>query len=399
MMKKGKSKIVSSLVILILFFSLTIFSSMQIKAGYPRKRMNHCMVYDSSNDRIIMYGGQTEIDDEHYTFDTWAYDFNTNVWTIMNTESTPYGAYTAMAYDSASEEIISYGGVRGKNIVSDQTWVFDCEENTWSRVSPNDSPGKRYGHNMVYDIESDVVILFGGMLNQESNPSGRTISYNDTWIFDRVSNTWTNVTSKGNAWGRVSSTMAYDTESDRAILFGGASAEDLDTDTDSIWPSSDVWSYDYNSNALENITTLHGPWGRLGGWASYDSTHDLYIMFGGSSIFGSGIGSEIWSYDYNSNIWTELGSGVWSEVGSELNLSRQNHAMGYDSESDRTILFGGKSSESPLNVLDETWAFDYNDNTWVRMKTEEISFSLISSIVSLNLIVIALLLVRRYKRK
>jgi hypothetical protein len=399
MMKKRKSKIVSSLVILILFFSLTIFSSIQIKAGYPRKRMNHCMVYDSSNDRIIMYGGQTEIGDGYYTFDTWSYDYNTNLWTKMDTENTPYGAYTAMAYDSVSKEIISYGGIRGKNVVSNQTWVYDCQENTWTKIIPKVSPGKRYGHRMVYDKESDFLVLFGGILNKEANPAGITLRYNDTWLYDINSNVWTNVTTKNHPRVHGGYTFAYDTESDRVILFGGTSAEDLDTDSDSIWPSSDVWAYDCNSNQWENVTTPNGPWGRLGEWSEYDSTHDLCIMFGGSSNYGGSISSETWSYDYNSNLWTELGSGVWSEVGSELNLSRQNHAMGYDSESDRTILFGGRSSESPLNVLDETWIFDYNDNTWVRMKTEEISFSLISSIVSLNLIVVALLLVRRYKRK
>jgi len=89
----------------------------------------------------------------------------------------------------------------------------------------------------------------------------------------------------------------------------------------------------------------------------YDSKADRVIMWGG------GINTSVWIYDYNTDNWEERKpSGGPS--------SRYLHNMSYDSKAERTILYGGYTgSVDSLAELDtltsaETWAYDYNLNTW-----------------------------------
>ncbi|MHA1466298.1 MAG: hypothetical protein ACTSQ2_14500 [Candidatus Heimdallarchaeaceae archaeon] len=54
-----KSRISFSILIVASLLFLTISSSIQVNAAYPKQRISHNMIYDSVNDRIIMYGGLT----------------------------------------------------------------------------------------------------------------------------------------------------------------------------------------------------------------------------------------------------------------------------------------------------------------------------------------------------
>ncbi|MCG3226337.1 MAG: hypothetical protein H7645_05400, partial [Candidatus Heimdallarchaeota archaeon] len=71
--------------------------------------------------------------------------------------------------------------------------------------------------------------------------------------------------------------------------------------------------------------------------------------------------------------------------------------MAYDSTNDKIILFGGVDPDQQFTLLQEVWIFDYNANTWEQI-TEDTPFSMISFLISLNLIVVAILLRRRIKK-
>src|SRR3989442_15890746 len=83
-------------------------------------------------------------------------------------------------------------------------------------MSPAASPLARSHHAMAYDSGSDRVILFGGY----SSCCGG-IALGDTWAYDFNANTWTDMTPAVAPTSRESSAMAYDSQSDRVILFGG----------------------------------------------------------------------------------------------------------------------------------------------------------------------------------
>ncbi|MHA1515825.1 MAG: Kelch repeat-containing protein, partial [Candidatus Heimdallarchaeaceae archaeon] len=359
---------------------------------YPSKRCYHSLVYDSINDRIIMFGGElARGDSTSYVFDTWAYDFNSNNWTKLNPTGDPYGAVVKdLAFDSESEMIISYGGFHAKDVSSNQTWVFDYTSNIWTKSNPSLVPGFRAEHAMAYDSESDVVIMFAGGIVPKYNPYGDFVQYNDTLAYDFNTETWTNMTPAVSPLGRSASKIAYDVESDRIILFGGYhySGYPFDDPTGAVY-QKDTWAYDYNTNTWENITTTITPNGRIGFDMSYDLESDRIILFGGyTHLDFSGLQDETWAFDYNNQNWTLMNPAS--------NLVRIEHQLDYDSESDRIILFGGYTAESPFTLLDETWMYDYNANNWTQIlkKTPEVTptktnfyiFSLIVSIAAISIL-------------
>ena len=150
---KQKTRISFSLLIVASLLFLTISSSIQVNAAYPKQRISHKMIYDSVNDRIIMYGGLTAIGEAGRAFDTWAYDHNTNEWTKLITDNSPYTNDAKIAYDSESEKIISFGGSHADHVVSNQTWVYDYTENAWTQVTPFNVPKIRESTKMVYDSD------------------------------------------------------------------------------------------------------------------------------------------------------------------------------------------------------------------------------------------------------
>jgi N-acetylneuraminic acid mutarotase len=352
------------------------------------------MVYDSVNDRVILYGGFSILTDfDSFEFDTWSYDVNKNQWTKLITEGKPYSCISnSLAYDSESEVIITYGGIRRDHVGSNQTWIFKCKEKKWIKINQSTCPDFRHDHKLVYDSESDVVVLYGGRSHQDHNPYGILMNYNDTWVYNFNTNTWVNMTTASTPKGRYIHAMTYDSESDKVIVFGGADHSDELFVTEDRPYLAETWAYDFNSNTWENLTTSEGPEARIEASLVYDSESDKCILFGGwHHMYESKYGDETWAFDYNTNTWEQMDL-------SKTAPFRYQPRLAYDSESDKVIMFGGTPETSIFDVTDETWIYDYNTDTWEQMeKVNDTSFSLSSLLISLNFFVIILLLKKRRK--
>jgi hypothetical protein len=85
---------------------------------------------------------------------------------------------------------------------------------------------------------------------------------------------------------------------------------------------------------------------------------------------GQNQGDETWAYDYNTNTWTQLTPP--GTVPGDLS----KHAMAYSTAADRVILFGGRlSSSGGATSIDrlnfgETWTYDLNTNMWTRVMSQ-----------------------------
>ncbi len=136
------------------------------------------MAYDAESGHVIVFGAETSV----AVFDeTWAYDFNTNAWTDMNPAQRPaVQDYPEMAYDAGSDWVILFGGDEGS-----ETWAYDFNRNVWTNMNPVVHPSGRWGHMMAYDEGSDRVVLFGGETDSSLS--------DETWAYDFNSNTWTHV--------------------------------------------------------------------------------------------------------------------------------------------------------------------------------------------------------------
>jgi hypothetical protein len=91
----------------------------------------------------------------------------------------------------------------------------------------------------------------------------------------------------------------------------------------------------------------------------YNQADAKLIVFGGwetTTDFG-----DTWAYDPAANSWTDL------KPGGSKPAARHDHAMAYDPDTGKVILFGGTTA-STAEELADTWAYDPAANTWTEMK-------------------------------
>jgi len=407
-MKNNKQKktiaiFTAVMLIIILLFATNLVSSDCAPIQYPSGKSGHSMVYDSINDVIIIYGGTTYLEWQYMKYDTKAYDYNDNTWIYLTPSGTPYqSSWGAMAYDSESAKTILFGGTANPTTTNgyetDETWAYDYVVNTWIKKNPAESPDNRTGFCMAYDSESDVIIMHGGGVGW-FNPNVEDLHYNDTWAYDFNTDTWTNMNPTGLDIGLAEAQMTYDSESDRIIMFGGYFISPYDGDPQEEYYSTETWAYDYNTNTWENITTTIHPDLRVDHALAYDSESDRVILTGGWNMTTYGTSKidprsdETWAFDYNTQTWENMNP--TSQPG------RFQHKMAYDSESDLIIFFGGINDTERRTPYNEIHTYDYNSNNWTLISSElcptKTDYIFIFPIVSLFTILAFTIILKRKK--
>jgi N-acetylneuraminic acid mutarotase len=344
----------------------------------PNARYLPGFVYDTVNERIMMFGGGNDDDSASPYDDTWALNAETGDWTQLAFTTTPVQrSSTMMVYDSADEVIILFGGHNGTEWASD-TWIFDCNTEEWSEVTPENSPHGRGSHAMVYDSANDKVLLFSGY-----SEGGPFIA--DTWVYDYTTNTWEEMSPSESPHARYGASCFYDPTTESMIIFGGNSNGYF----------SDTWSYDYETDTWTELEpTTHPPvlkWSVM----TYDSTNQRAILFGGDGVL-SRAQNRTWTYDSASNTWEEREPEVAPPA-------REAFGFAYDPVAEKAVLFGG-TTHNP-DAKDDTWAYDYDTNTWAELgipsepsTTTSDLWLIIASVSAVGVVLVAvLLLLKRYR--
>lgn len=300
----------------------------------PSARWGTAMTYDSDNGVVVLFGGSQDFE---FLSDTWIYSVRTNSWTNMNPSVLPPArSQHAMAYDSKNKVVVMFGGWRTfgwppYDVLAD-TWTYDVNTNTWTEKSPANAPSGRFGHGMVYDALHFEILLVGGRVGHSF--------LGDTWSYNVATNTWTLRNPTGYFYPRAASQVAYDTERNVAVVFGGdMQGSGLGADDTSI--------YDSNVNGWCVRDPWPRPFGRYSHGLVYDSAREVCVLFGGSGLPYDRLG-DTWLYDANINTWQE-------ESPSTSPSPRSSFGMIYDSLNEVVILFGG--SDASGNALGETWIY------------------------------------------
>ncbi|MFX1484621.1 MAG: kelch repeat-containing protein, partial [Promethearchaeota archaeon] len=238
-------------------------------------------------------------------------------------------------------------------------------------LSPPVMPAPRRYASMEYDVESDRIILFGGILG-----TGGTTG--DTWAFDYDTNTWENMNPSSAPSSRMYSVMAYDSESDRIILFSGC------------YPGvfTDTWAYDYNTNTWQNMNPSENP-GAYPGGLVYDAEEDLCIMYGGAIDFDeTQLSNETWAYSYNTNTWTEYTVSTTPGI-------RTRAKLVYDHNSDVTILYGGLGQGRFDEMLNDTWSFASLEPTTILSVDGNVDWTLVLIAAGAGVVIIVMVVLMR----
>ena len=164
----------------------TMWDSLVTSGGPPGRRAGHVAVYDTVRHRMVVFGGS----DWWWTWynDTWAFDVTTNTWTQLSITGTlPSGRYASCGiYDSFQDKLIIFGGYcRGtpKDSITNETWALDFDTQEWDSLNTTNNPSPREYATAVYDTVNHRMIVFGG-----DNTTG---NLSDVWSLNLSTYEWT----------------------------------------------------------------------------------------------------------------------------------------------------------------------------------------------------------------
>jgi hypothetical protein len=289
----------------------------------PPARNAPALAYDVLRQRVVMFGGHL-INPVRFG-DTWEYDGTD--WTQVFPAHAPNARWTEMCFDLARGRVVLFGG-DDATAARDDTWVYDGTD--WTQVAVPVAPWARSNHALAYDTARARTVMFGGQ------GPGAT---NDTWEFDGA--VWTQVATPTSPPGRFRHGMAYDFARQRVVMFGGLAGFNPNL--------RDTWEYDGADWALRTPTQMPTPqWDTA---LAYDLVRQQTVLFGNGNLPGGAHLADTWTWDGAD--WTDHGKPA----------SRQLAAFADDTLRGRTVMHGGNNSV----VLRDTW--EHDGTRWHRIAT------------------------------
>ena len=304
----------------------------------PPSLSGHLMVYDSTIDRHILFGGSTG---GRLRNETWSYDASGDRWAMREPQDAPSPRNgSAMVFLPIEGALILFGGNDGTD--RNDTWGYYPDRELWYMLAAlENSPAPRNGHAMAFDTGKRYAVLFGG---RYSSGPGEDEPLADTWMLDSSGDDWSDVTASGAPLPRYGHAMAFDPVNGLVVMFGGRNESDYFPDT---------WTFNTTTRSWTNRNPPTYPPARSGHSLAYDAGSGTVLLFGGEDATRSY--NDTWAYNVSANTWTRklLASGP---------SARSEQAMTFDPGIDRVVLFGGKDSAG--DSQDDTWWYDPASNNW-----------------------------------
>lgn len=347
--------------------------------GIPSPRFDHTAAYDPIGNALFVFGGSG------FSAQTWRYDVTAQTWSVLTTPTTPSARVRgAMAYHSLTSRIVLFGGRDLFGTLLSDTWLLDPSNASWQLATAGASPPARENHAMSEDATNDKVVMLGGLDSNGGELGG-------VWRWGLGG--WTEELPPPVA--RTEAMMAYDSITQRHLLFGGRSTVDL----------GDTW--EFRNLTWNQLQSTGGPSPRSNGALGFHKASGKFVLFGGMTAPGSGqtVFRETW--EFYSNAWTPrtFGPGqpepppaagiraaydapnsrlyvaipsaqleLWSYDGnlwtnhpaSPTPPSRINYAMAFDDRRQRLVLWGGEVGVTPTTTqpVGDTWEWD--GNSWLQ---------------------------------
>ncbi|HEX7837549.1 MAG TPA: kelch repeat-containing protein [Kofleriaceae bacterium] len=298
----------------------------------PPPLHNYAIAYDSARHKVVLFGGETPnttMFGAGFQDRTWEWDGT--AWQEIATPARPPRRIThAMTYDSTRGKVVLYGGQGADASLLHDTWEYDGA--TWTQRSES-GPPRSWFHHMVFDAARGKVVSFGGFGEQGFN----VVTPGDTWEWDGAQ--WEMKVETAAPQARFWPAMTYDIVRQRVVLFGGSS------NGPDIADSSTTWTWD-GGHWIDEATRGRPP-ARSHHAMVYETRSTTTMMFGGLDGAGARCLDDTWTWD---------GSAWRQAEPTRSPPPRMDHAMAYDLERARTVLFGGADLAGPY--LDDTWEWD-----------------------------------------
>jgi hypothetical protein len=289
----------------------------------PIGRNRHSMAYFSARERIVLFGGLDAAGNR--LGDTWEWDGSH--WTLAADSGPSPRTHTSIAYDSLRRVVVLFGGVGqpgdyyGDN---NDTWRWDGS--AWKDISdPGRRPPARNGQGLAYDIFHHKLVMFGGGITFEG------VVFGDTWVHD--DGTWQpRPAAGGPGISAPYPTFTYDRQTRQVIQFALGCGPSV------------TWAWD--GHAWSAVPGAQ-PSVREAAALAYDSARHRVVLFGGDNCVGGAAPDDTWEWDGHD----------WQRVDPGPGPGPRTTAapIAYDSARGKTVLFGGDSDTG--SFLGDTWTW------------------------------------------
>jgi len=286
----------------------------------PAGRYLQAVAFDEARKVVVMFGGETYDSSTGMTTpiqDTWEWSPATGAWTNRTgTGSAPAArSGAAMVFDSQRKKFVLFGGRAGSGFDYEDTWEWDPLNGSWTDVTnAGVHPTAREQHAMVYEKSTGKVLLFGGGRSDANYNDGTSISvsYGDSWEWDPAAHSWTALSAGTAPSPRHAHGMVWDSVRNKVVLFGGMQKDAAGVDGT---PKQDTWELDPATGSWAERTTPGAkPSVRYGHAASFDGVRGKVVVFGGWDIGTGGSKNDLWDWEPTSGAWTQRLTGDESNI-------------------------------------------------------------------------------------
>ncbi len=258
--------------------------------GGPVYRSDHTAIYDRARHRMIVHGGRS-FRYQYGLHDTWAFDLASGTWSELDIGGpTPGDRWGhAAVYDEARDRMVIYGGSSQVEEFGD-VWAFDLNDERWQMIDsgqPEDPLTRPLGRrDCGYALVGDRgwMVIYGGS-------RGIVHTHPDAWAFDLSADAWVRLP---DGLGEAADcAMIYDEAHHRVIAQGGRDPNNalpltytraLELDPQPHWVE------------LDNGPVEEMPLPRFGQTAVYDAPSRAMIVCGGNLPLQGLLANEVWSF-------------------------------------------------------------------------------------------------------
>ncbi|MFC2100962.1 kelch repeat-containing protein, partial [Bacteroidota bacterium] len=141
------------------------WTQISTSGGSPSNRAGHVAIYDNTRHRMVVFAGSNWW--QAWYNDTWALDLTTNIWSQLSTTGGPptNRYFHSGVYDSIQDRLLIFGGVCGStssNWKSNETWALNFTTLQWQQLNTTNNPSPREETSAIFDATNNRMIIFGG---------------------------------------------------------------------------------------------------------------------------------------------------------------------------------------------------------------------------------------------
>lgn len=253
-------------------------------------RWGTVLTFDPVDRRFVLHGGNT-YDQSSGTVlaDTWSFDLAQGTWSeLQTTGAAPPPRYCHCAAFLPNERQVLIIGGRDSSAPVTSAYTLDLDTLEWAQVSGT-TPTNAIGCTAAWmpNVEGGRAIVFGG--------EGLGGLSNDTFSYDPVARTFTELTLPFSPPARRDPMSFYEPVSKRLLVFGGAVSIAQRTHLDDL--------QNFDGTEWSEYTPLLRPSPRRYGASGYDAIHGRWLLYGGSNELQDF--DDVWTYDPSTNQFKE----------------------------------------------------------------------------------------------